>query len=75
MVKQVKGGDFWIDTELLGKIAEEAAHCIFLPEHVDAIEGDRAGVGVLQRGDDAHQGTLAGAVRAEQPEHVVADGE
>ena len=36
---------------------------------------DCAGVGVLQRRDGAHQRALAGAVRAEQPEHVVADGE
>ena len=31
------------------------------------------GIGVLQRGDGAHERTLAGAVRTEQAEHVIAD--
>ena len=33
---------------------------------VDALDLDRAGVGVLEPGDDAQQGRLAAAARAEQ---------
>ena len=42
----------------------------FLAKDVDVAERDRAGVGLLQRGDRAHQRRLARAVRPEQSEHA-----
>ncbi len=75
MVQHVERGDLGVDAEFLRQVAEDAADLIFLAEHVDAVESDRAGVGILQRRDGAHQRTLAGAVRADQAEHAVADGE
>jgi hypothetical protein len=51
MVQHVERGDLGIDAELLRQIAEDAAHLVLLAEHVDAVERDRAGVGILQRGD------------------------
>ena len=75
VVEHVDGGHLRVDAELLRQIAEHLAHFVLLLEDVDAVERDGAGIGVLQGGDGAHEGALAGAVRAEQSEHVIADGE
>jgi hypothetical protein len=75
VVEHVERGHLGIDTELLGEIAEDFADRVLVLEDVDAVERDGAGVGVLQGGDGAHEGGLAGAVGAEEAEHLVADGE
>ena len=75
MVEHVERGDLGIDAELLRQVAEDAADLVLLAQHVDAVEVDGAGVGILKRGDGAHQRALAGAVGADQAEHAVADGE
>ena len=64
-----------VNTELLRQVTEDAADLVFLTQDVDAVERDGAGVGILQRGDGAHEGTFAGAVWAHQAEHAVSDGE
>src|SRR5688500_693310 len=74
MLQQALSGHVRILPELLRKVTERLAHAVLLAEHVDRLarwiaEVDRACVGLLQRGDRAHQRGLAGAVRAEQPEH------
>ena len=75
VVEHVHGVHFRVDAEFLGEIAEDLADGIFLFEDVEVVEPDFAFVGILQGGDGAHEGALAGAVGAEQAEHVVADGE
>ena len=75
MVQHIDGRHLWINAELLGKIAQHFADLVFLREDVDAVEIDGAGVGILERGDGAHQRAFAGAVWAEEAEHIVADGE
>src|SRR5262249_2948723 len=61
VIQHVDGGELGVDAELLGKVAEELADFILLCENVDAVKNDIAGVGVLERGDGAHEGTFAGA--------------
>ena len=56
---------FGIHAELLRQIAEDLADLVLLGQHVEAVELDRAGVGILQGGDRAHQRALARAVRAQ----------
>ena len=75
MVQHVDGGHLRIDAELLRQIAEDFAHLVLLLEHVDAVQINGSGIGILQRGDGAHQRALARAVRTEQAEHVIADGQ
>ena len=43
------------------------------PAGPSVTERDGAGVGLLEGGDGAHEGRLAGAVRAEEPEHAARD--
>jgi hypothetical protein len=75
MVQHLGGGHLRIHAELLRQVAEDLPHFIFLGQHVQPVEVDAARVRVLQSGDGAHQRTLARTVRAEQAEHVVADGQ
>jgi hypothetical protein len=75
MVEEIEGGDFRIHAEVLRQVAELAAKVAGIGDDVLAGEGDRALVGLLQRGDGAHQRRLAGAVGAEQAEQTVADFE
>src|SRR5260370_8550830 len=73
MAEHVQRGNLGIDAKLLWQVAEDAADFVFLAQHVNAIEVDRAGVRVLQRGDGPHQGTLAGAIGPHKAKHAVAD--
>ncbi len=41
VMKHVERGDLGIDAELLRQVAEDAAHLVFLAQHVDAVEVDR----------------------------------
>jgi hypothetical protein len=75
VVEHLGRGHLGIDAELLGKIAEEPAHAILVAQHVDVVEGRRSAIGLLQRGERAHEGRLARAVRAEEAEHPGRDGE
>src|ERR1017187_919050 len=75
MAEHVQRGNLGIDAKLLWQVAEDAADLVFLAQHVNAIEVDRAGVRVLQRGDGPHQGTLAGAIGPHKAKHAVADGQ
>ena len=75
MVEQLLGADLRVDAELLRQVAERPAHRVLVPQHVDLAERDAAAVGLLQRGEDAHQRGLAGAVGPQQPVHAVRDRE
>src|SRR5579862_4233021 len=75
MVKHVERRNLGIDAKFLREIAEDAADFILLAKNVNAVEIDRTGVRLLERGDGAHQRTLSGAVRSNEAEHAVADGE
>src|SRR5579862_5799505 len=75
MVKHVERRNLGIDAKFLREIAEDAADFILLAKNVNAVEIDRTGVRLLERGDRAHQRTLSGAVRSNEAEHAVADGE
>ncbi len=73
MLQHVERGYLGIHPELLRQVAKNPANLVFLAEHVDAIEIDAARVGILQRGNGAHQRTLSRAVRPHQAEHAIAD--
>ena len=75
MVEQLVGGHFRVHAEVLRQVAEQAADLVLVVEHVEVAEEDRAGIAFLQGGQGAHQGRLAGAVRAEQAEHPGGDGQ
>ena len=70
VIEHVVGGDPRIDAEVLRQVAQRAAQRVGIREHVDVAEADRALRRDLQRRDAAHQRRLAGAVRAQQPEHA-----
>ena len=69
VIEQVLRAHLRIDAELLRQVAERLAHLVLLLQHVDVAEADAAVVRLLQRGEDAHQRGLAGAVGAEQAVH------
>ena len=73
--QQALGRDLGIQSKLLRQIAEHLAHVVLLAQHVDAVHARGAAVGFLQRGQSAHEGGLAGAVRAEQSEHALWNGQ
>jgi len=75
VLEQSLGGDVGVDAEFLRQVAERFADFVFLLDHVQVAELDRALVWVLERGDRPHQGGLAGAVGAEQAVHALRDGE
>jgi hypothetical protein len=75
VVEHFEGGDAGVDAELLGQVAEDAPDGKLVAEHVGIAEEGGAGVGVEERGEDAHEGGLAGAVRAEESVHAGGDGE
>jgi hypothetical protein len=81
VVEQVLGGDARVDAEVLRQVAEDAAHCVLVAQHVDvaaAVDADQAraaGVGLLQRRERSHQRRLAGTVGAQQSEHSGRDRE
>ena len=76
VIEQALGAHLRIDAELLRQVAERLAHVVLLRQHVDVAErGSLPAVRLLQRGEDAHQRRLAGAVRAEQAVHPRGNGE
>ena len=75
MVEQVVGGNARIDPEILRQVAEPLAQFLGLLENVDPVEGYAARSRGLQRRHGPHQGGFAGAVRAEQSEHALGDGQ
>ena len=84
VVQQPRRAHGRVDAELLREVAEGAAHAVLLAQDVDGLpravgvgvaERDGAGVGLLERGDRAHQRGLAGAVGPEQAVHAAADVE
>ena len=75
VVEQLLRAHLRVDAELLRQVAERLPHFVLLVQDVDIAEADAALVRLLQRGDDAHQRGLAGAVRAEQAVHARRDRE
>ena len=59
-----------VDAGVLRDVADRAADGARLAQHVVAADRRRARVGMRQRHEHAHGRRLAGAVRAEQPEHL-----
>ncbi len=65
-----------VDAGVLRDVADRAAHAVRVAHDVLARDDRASGVGLRQRRERAHRRRLAGAVRAEQPEHLaVAHGE
>jgi hypothetical protein len=58
-----------VDGRVLAGEPDELTHLVRVPLGVVAAYPRHAAVGSQQRGEDADDGGLAGAVRAEQPEH------
>jgi hypothetical protein len=75
VAQQPFGTHLLVDAEVLGQVAELAAQPFLVLQDVEAVEMDASAIGILQRGDGAHQRGLAGAVRPQQPEHSVGDVE
>ena len=73
--QQVDGGYLRINTEFLRQVAQRLANRVLFFQNVDPIQKDRPAVRLLQGRNGAHQRALARAVRPQQAEHVVADGE
>ena len=48
VIEQVLGGHARVDAELLGKVAEDPAHRVFLPQHVELAEEIRPSSGSLR---------------------------
>ncbi len=59
-------GEFRIKSELLGKVAEDIPVAFAQLLNGDSVVPDRPGGGLHDAGDDAHQGGLSRAVRAQQ---------
>ena len=62
-------GQVLVDRGVLAREADALAHGLRVARDVDAEHLGAPRVGPQDRGEDAHRGGLAGAVRAEQPEH------
>jgi hypothetical protein len=75
VLEQLLGADLRVEAELLRQVAQRLAHGVLLVQHVDVAERDSTLVRLLQRGKDAHQRGLAGAVGAEKAEHAGRDRE
>ena len=58
-----------IQAEVLRQVAQHAADLVLVVEYVVVAEEDGAGIALLQGGQGAHQGRLAGAIRAQQAKH------
>jgi hypothetical protein len=69
VVEQALGAHRRVDAELLREIAEGATHAVLLAQDVDVAQHDGASVGLLERGDRAHERRLAGAVGSEEAIH------
>jgi len=75
MLKQIQCADLRVHAEVLWQVAQPSAHGVLVAQYIDARlarNRQRGGAAVrfLQRGQGAHQRGLAGAIRAEQPEHA-----
>ena len=83
VVEQLLRPHVRIDAELLRQVAQRPADVVLLPHDVESplracrgvAQVNRAGVRLLERGEDAHQRGLAGAVGAEQAVHPRRDRE
>src|SRR5579863_7188309 len=75
MAEHVERRDLGINSEFLRQIAEDLADFVLLLEDVEAVERDGAGIGILESRDRTHQRALAGAIRTQQPKHIVADAQ
>ena len=73
MVEERLGGDVGVDPEFLGEVAESFSYLVLLSEDIQVAEFDFAAVGLLEGGNRAHEGGLAGAVRAEESIHAGRD--
>ena len=67
-------GQIIVDRGVLAREADRGAYRLRVPAHVEAEHAGPTAVGPEQRGEDAHRGGLAGAVRPEEAEHG-ADGD
>src|SRR6185369_4478720 len=64
-----------IHAEVLRQVAESGAQGFRMRDHVVAVPAHAAFGRLGDRGQDAHQGGLAGAVGAEEPDHSGVDGQ
>ncbi len=67
-------GQLLVHRRVLAGERYELAHLHGVGLHVVAADAGLAAVGAQQRGQDAHDGGLAGPVRAEQGEHLALAG-
>ncbi len=65
----------WIYAELLGQVAQQLANSRLILQHVYFVQMDLASIRILQGRYSAHQCTFACAVRSQEAEHAVADGQ
>jgi hypothetical protein len=69
VLQELAGAEIGIDAEILRQIAEHPAQRARVADHVLALPQHAAGGGPGDRGQDAHQRRLAGAVGPQQTEH------
>ena len=70
VLQQLLGAHAGVHAEFLRQIAQHPAHGLFVAQHVDVVEHNTTGIGVLQRGNGAHQAGLARAVGPQQAKHA-----
>ncbi len=75
VAEELAGGQVRVGPEVLRQVAEMAADGVRGGGEVGALVAEGAAGRAGHRGDDPHQGGLAGAVGAEQAQHAVAEGE
>ena len=63
----LEAGEVFVDRRVLAGEPDPLAQRGSVVAHVEAEHARAAGVGLQQRGEDAHERRLAGAVRAQQP--------
>ena len=73
VIEHPEGADARVHTEFLREVPQNAPYGVFVFQHVDIAEGGSAGVGILQRGERAHERAFARAVGAEQAVHAGGD--
>ena len=75
VIQKRQARDPGVDAELLGEVAQHLAHLLLVPEDVQVAQRGGAAIRVLEGGQDAHEGGLAGPVRAQESEHPGGDVE
>jgi hypothetical protein len=75
VVQHGLGADARVHAELLRQVAQRAAHGLAVCQHVHLAQAHAPGVGLLQRGQDAHERALPRPVGPQQPEQAGGDGE